>query len=754
MPKVTLNDIASGYSLKEAYNTNNDTIEAAFDNTLSRDGSTPNQMEADIDLNSNSLLNVNEINGILWEDVLGQEGSFSTFTAQRFSGDGSTTAFVLSFEPQNKTNTQIYIDGVYQSKATYSLLGSTITFSEAPPVGTDNIEVMSIATAPLGITTANQVTYTSEGGSETTVETKLRALEVADYTALAAIDNPYTGMTAIVTNDGIGGTFVYDATQAATNNGGTVIDGWVRQYSGPVNVKWFGVVGDGSNESAAFQSALTAAAGGVLFVPTPPSKYVVTGLIVPSDIVIEGEGHDTFIEMTQDSNAFARMFLINGLTGQPQANVTVRGLHLVGTVVADGFSEFRHLFYMWGVSNVTIENNYFTGWQGDALDVVWTPGTEGNENVTIQNNVFDGVNNDNRNAISVIGCDKLLIDNNIFKNCTRSNMPGAVDIEPNTGYTFIKLNAVTVSNNRFENIGGNVGAMAMFLPVESENFVEHPKNITIENNTFSNVFRGIHCTQIQSADPTATYPDINLKILNNKIDTATDRGFWLYGLKGVLMEGNTFTDCANGSRIGWSEANRGCFDVALNNNSFVRNGTTDGYGINVYRTSYLGFYGNKFDDIGVTAGGFGVPVNFASGPNANVAFLANTFITPTGKTTAAMTKGGGVTVTLAPNIPQFNTLNGLTTETVIDHELNGNTRLNGNFTMTGALGLTGNLTMTGDQVITGNLTVGSDRVRVQFSRTPASAGATGTAGFLAWDTDYIYVCVGTNSWKRVPITAW
>ena len=43
-------------------NDNNDKIETAFDNTLSRDGSSPNQMNADIDMNNNDLLNVGFIN--------------------------------------------------------------------------------------------------------------------------------------------------------------------------------------------------------------------------------------------------------------------------------------------------------------------------------------------------------------------------------------------------------------------------------------------------------------------------------------------------------------------------------------------------------------------------------------------------------------------------------------------------------------------------------------------------------------------
>ena len=38
--------------------------------------------------------------------------------------------------------------------------------------------------------------------------------------------------------------------------------------------------------------------------------------------------------------------------------------------------------------------------------------------------------------------------------------------------------------------------------------------------------------------------------------------------------------------------------------------------------------------------------------------------------------------------------------------------------------------------------------------TPASATAAGTAGEVAWDANYIYVCIATNTWKRVAIGTW
>ena len=40
------------------------------------------------------------------------------------------------------------------------------------------------------------------------------------------------------------------------------------------------------------------------------------------------------------------------------------------------------------------------------------------------------------------------------------------------------------------------------------------------------------------------------------------------------------------------------------------------------------------------------------------------------------------------------------------------------------------------------------------SGAPASATSTGSAGEIKWDTNYIYVCVATNTWKRVAVSTW
>src|SRR5258708_34453656 len=59
--KITLTDLVNltnQTTAVNAVNTNNEIIELAFDNTISRDGTQPNQMGATLDMNSNHILNL------------------------------------------------------------------------------------------------------------------------------------------------------------------------------------------------------------------------------------------------------------------------------------------------------------------------------------------------------------------------------------------------------------------------------------------------------------------------------------------------------------------------------------------------------------------------------------------------------------------------------------------------------------------------------------------------------------------------
>ena len=54
----------------------------------------------------------------------------------------------------------------------------------------------------------------------------------------------------------------------------------------------------------------------------------------------------------------------------------------------------------------------------------------------------------------------------------------------------------------------------------------------------------------------------------------------------------------------------------------------------------------------------------------------------------------------------------------------------------------------GVYIINGDLTL------VNPDTVPATASSTGTTGMISWDSNYIYICVDTNTWKRVAIATW
>jgi hypothetical protein len=74
-----------------------------------------------------------------YDNILGINDS--NLAVQNFIGTGIQTTFVLSIAPPNENATSVFINGVYQQKNTYSLSGTSLIFSAAPPY-TATIEVV------------------------------------------------------------------------------------------------------------------------------------------------------------------------------------------------------------------------------------------------------------------------------------------------------------------------------------------------------------------------------------------------------------------------------------------------------------------------------------------------------------------------------------------------------------------------------------------------------------------------------------
>ena len=129
------------------------------------------------------------------------------FLTDTFSGDGSTTAFTMTVAPANTSSILVAVTGVVQDPSTYSVSGTTLTFSAAPPSGTSNISVRYLGIPASGVTTTAYRTVT-----DTTATASQTSFTIPSYTVgyvdvfrngvrLAAADfTATTGTTVVLAN--------------------------------------------------------------------------------------------------------------------------------------------------------------------------------------------------------------------------------------------------------------------------------------------------------------------------------------------------------------------------------------------------------------------------------------------------------------------------------------------------------------------------------------------------------------------------
>ena len=198
MAKLTLNTIGSRYGSIDALNDNSNLVEAAFENTLSRDGTGPNNMEADLDMDSNSIINVDEISASQIDvGSLLINGVPVAPTGLSFYGLGKETQVATSNQTvftlgsltyvQGINNIQVYVDGVYQNPSTYAETSTTsITFDAGLHVGAV-VDFVLYYMDNLGYTVGSNATQYNPAGVgavSTNVQTKLReTVSVKDFGA-------------------------------------------------------------------------------------------------------------------------------------------------------------------------------------------------------------------------------------------------------------------------------------------------------------------------------------------------------------------------------------------------------------------------------------------------------------------------------------------------------------------------------------------------------------------------------------------
>jgi len=91
---------------------------------------------------------------------IGNQPLSQAFVTDQFSGNGSTTAFTMSVAPANTASVLVAVSGVLQDPSTYSVSGTTLTFSAAPPTATGNISARYLGIPASGVTTTAYRTIT------------------------------------------------------------------------------------------------------------------------------------------------------------------------------------------------------------------------------------------------------------------------------------------------------------------------------------------------------------------------------------------------------------------------------------------------------------------------------------------------------------------------------------------------------------------------------------------------------------------
>jgi hypothetical protein len=123
---------------------------------------------------------------------IGSVPTTASFPFDQFSGTGSQTAFTLSQAPASTTSIVVAVSGVTQNPNTYSVSGTTLTFTGAPPSGTNNVGVLFLGLPSIvGVPNAATVGIS-----------QLSATGTPSSTTFLRGDNTWNGVASLTTASG------------------------------------------------------------------------------------------------------------------------------------------------------------------------------------------------------------------------------------------------------------------------------------------------------------------------------------------------------------------------------------------------------------------------------------------------------------------------------------------------------------------------------------------------------------------------
>ena len=304
--------------------------------------------------------------------------AFTDYKVTTGTGNGSNTTLTLSGDPGQEGNTQVYIDGVYQSKSNYSISGTTLTFSTAPPNGSA-IEVVHGQAASTYAPPDNSIPYEKLLTSD--IDTDLSSVSGSDDTLASAkaiktyVDAQVTAQDLDFQADSGGALNIDLDSESLTLAGGTGIDtvGSGNTVTASVDSTVYRTGGTDVSVADGGTGASSHTAGGVLL-GNGTGAIQNTGVLSDGQIIVgDGSGNPAL-----ESGATLRTSIGVGTGDSPQFT----GLTLTGdaTIGDDLHLDSDGAVLKFGDdAEVTITHVADTGLKLEDNDkIIWGAGSDGN----------------------------------------------------------------------------------------------------------------------------------------------------------------------------------------------------------------------------------------------------------------------------------------------------------------------------------------------------------------------------------------
>jgi nitrous oxidase accessory protein NosD len=434
--------------------------------------------------------------------------------------------------------------------------------------------------------------------------------------------------------DGGGGVFYWDSSKnKSEHNGGTVIDPdkaglvanwastqalyftpevtgqgcWVREYSGAVNVKWFGAKGDGvSDDTNAIQASLNSSAVKVYM---PYGIYFIntSSITVPDNSFITGDGNSTKItcDASTRSDPTIPLFSVG-------SNCTVKNIHIDGDR-DNAIQEIRSIFIDDGNSGLLLDNvilsNHGVGVQTGYCNNVIIANclfSNGSSKVhLVTSGTVDGYTEDVKLVNCYLGTTLeesidvnkktrgLVVDScSFFNSHTGGDVDGTESIDIGSASDCFD---VTVSNNRFN---GNLACDA-FIWIK-----QGSSNVSVTGN----VVKNLKTSGGSGAIRISNSKDINIEsntVLNSTIGVLFQERSSTVKTERVCITGNSFSGMTSDGFAMYAHTTPPS-DIVVSDNHF--DGTlSGGEGINIDQCDGLIFDSNTV--VGFTGDGLQISPN-------------------------------------------------------------------------------------------------------------------------------------------------